>query len=66
MTDRDSVLQALNTITDPRSGRGLADAGMVRGLIVSDGRAGFMLEVPQADVAQYAQVRDAAEAVLSG
>ena len=66
MLDRDQVLSALNAIADPVSGQGLSDACLVRGLIVSEERVGFMLEVPQALVARYEPVRGAAEALLAG
>ncbi|MDI7775241.1 Mrp/NBP35 family ATP-binding protein [Asticcacaulis sp. EMRT-3] len=62
--DRDQVLSALNTITDPMSGKGLAEAGMVRALIVLPERTGFMLEVPEARVTEYGPVRLAAEKLL--
>ncbi len=64
MIDRDHVLAELNRITDPATGQGLSDAGLVRGLVVSDGRVGFMMEVPQALVARYQAVHQAAEKVL--
>ena len=62
--ERDTVLAALNTIADPLSGQGLSDAGLVRALIVSPERVGFMLEVPQERVTQYGPVRLAAEKLL--
>jgi len=62
--DRAAILAALDAVKDPKSGKGLAEAGLVRGLILRAGRAAFMLEVPQADVALYGPVRDAAEAAL--
>jgi ATP-binding protein involved in chromosome partitioning len=64
MTDRDAALAALNRIKDPKSGRGLADAGLVLGLVVREGRAGFAMEVRGEDVRLYEPVRDQAEAVL--
>lgn len=64
--DRAALLAALDKIADPKSGKGLAAAGLVRGLILAPGRAGFMLEVPAADVALYAPVRDAAQALIAG
>jgi len=64
--DRDSALRALDQIIDPRSGKGLAAAGLVQGLVLREGRAGFMLEVPAADAARYAPIREAAEKVLAG
>jgi ATP-binding protein involved in chromosome partitioning len=63
--DRDAVLAALNRIVDPRSGRGLADAGLVQGLSLREGRAVFMLEVAPQDTGLYAPVRDASEKALS-
>ncbi len=64
--DRAAVLTALDRVVDPRSGQGLAAAGLVRGLVLRAGRAAFMLEVPAGDIALYAPVRDAAEQVLAG
>jgi ATP-binding protein involved in chromosome partitioning len=61
---RAAILAALDRVVDPRSGQGLASAGLVQGLTVGEGRAGFMLEVPIADAALYAPVRDAAERAL--
>ena len=64
MTDRAAVLAALDAVIDPKSGQGLATAGLVQGLVVADGRAGFVMEVPAKETALYAPVRDAAEATL--
>ena len=64
--DRETILAALNTIRDPQSGQGLADAGLVRALVVMPERTGFMLEVPQGLVTQYGPVRLAAEKLLAG
>ena len=68
MPERETVLAALDAVTDPKSGRGLVAAGLVQGLVVAptaEGlRAGFALEVAAADAALYAPVRDAAEAAL--
>ncbi len=64
MVSRESVLEALNGVVDPTSGLGLNDAGLVRGLVVSPERIGFMIEVPQDQVAAYQDVRAQAEAVL--
>ena len=64
MPDRETVLAALNAIIDPKSGRGLVDAGLVQGLIAAGDRAGFAMEVAPTDAALYASVRDAAEAAL--
>jgi ATP-binding protein involved in chromosome partitioning len=62
--DKDRVLAALDKVIDPKTGRGLVAAGLVQGLMIGEGRAGFMLEVPSEDAAQYAYVRDQAEKAL--
>ena len=62
--DRAAVLAALNRIIDPRTGKGLAAAGLVQGLVVGPDRAGFMIEVSPGEVVTYGPVRDAAEAAL--
>ncbi|WP_233243288.1 MULTISPECIES: Mrp/NBP35 family ATP-binding protein [unclassified Caulobacter] len=62
----DDARVALDTIADPVSGQGLVAAGLVQGLVVRNGRAGFMLEVPAARAATYAPVREAAERALAG
>jgi ATP-binding protein involved in chromosome partitioning len=62
--DRRTVLNALDRVSDPKSGKGLASAGMVKGLVLASGRAGFMLEVAREDAELYAPVREAAEAAL--
>ncbi|HZV84476.1 MAG TPA: Mrp/NBP35 family ATP-binding protein [Brevundimonas sp.] len=64
MPDRPAVLAALDAVIDPKSGRGLASAGLVQGLVVGEDRAGFALEVAADDIALYAPVRDSAEAAL--
>jgi ATP-binding protein involved in chromosome partitioning len=63
--DRAAVLAALDAVKDPRTGQGLAQAGLVRGLILRADRAGFMLEVAEADIPLYEPVREAAEAALA-
>jgi ATP-binding protein involved in chromosome partitioning len=65
LPDRPAVLAALDTVKDPKTGQGLAQAGLVRGLILRTDRAAFMLEVPEADIELYRTVRDAAEAALA-
>lgn len=64
MIDKSAVLSVLDTVIDPKTGQGLATAGLVQGLVVGEDRAGFVLEVPASDTALYAPVRDAAEAAL--
>jgi ATP-binding protein involved in chromosome partitioning len=63
--DRAAVLAALDQVADPRSGQGLATAGLVRGLVLRAGRAAFMLEVPAADIELYTPVHEAAERALA-
>jgi ATP-binding protein involved in chromosome partitioning len=65
LPDRSQVLAALDEVKDPKSGQGLAAAGLVKGLSIRGGRVGFMLEVPAADVALYGPVHTAAEAALA-
>ena len=55
--DRDQILAVLDRIIDPASGRGLNAAGLVQGLVIGEGRAGFMMEVPSEDAARYGFVR---------
>lgn len=63
--DRETVLAALDRILDPKSGKGLASAGLVRGLTLGSARAGFMLEVGADETALYAPVREAAQKALA-
>jgi ATP-binding protein involved in chromosome partitioning len=62
--DRAAILAVLDTVRDPKSGLGLVSAGLVQALMLRPGRAGFMMEVAQADADLYAATRDAAEAAL--
>ncbi len=62
---REAALRALDAVRDPKSGLGLAAAGLVQGLVVSGGKAGFMLEIDSADAALYSAVRDEAERALA-
>jgi ATP-binding protein involved in chromosome partitioning len=64
MTDKEAVWPPSIPSWIPKSGKGLADAGLVLGLVVREGRAGFAMEVRGEDVGLYAPVRDAAEAAL--
>jgi ATP-binding protein involved in chromosome partitioning len=61
----DDARAALDLVVDPVSGEGLVAAGLVQGLVVRAGRAGFMLEVPASQAAAYAPVREAAERLLA-
>lgn len=63
--DRNAVLAALEAVKDPKSGQGLVSAGLVQGLVVAPGRAGFMIEAASGEAELYAPVRDAAERALA-
>jgi ATP-binding protein involved in chromosome partitioning len=62
---RAAILEALDRVRDPKSGQGLATAGLVRGLVLRGDRAAFMLEVAPGDIALYGPVREAAERALA-
>ena len=62
--DRGAALAVIDRVKDPKSGLGLVAAGLVQGLALGPGRAGFMIEIPGDEVGLYAPVRDAAEAAL--
>jgi len=64
--ERGRVIATLNGVKDPKTGRGLGEAGLVQALVLRPGRVGFMLEVDRTETALYAPIRDAAEAALSG
>ena len=63
--DHATLIAALDRVLDPKTGQGLSTAGLVRGVILANGRAGFMLEVPAGDVALYQPVRDEAERLIA-
>lgn len=65
MPDRDAVLHALDQIIDPASGQGLVTAGLTRGVVAADDRAGCALDVPPGRKGDYAAIRDQAEAALT-
>jgi ATP-binding protein involved in chromosome partitioning len=60
-----AALRALDSVRDPKSGQGLSAAGLVQGLVVAGGKAGFILEIDPSDAALYAPVREAAEKALA-
>ena len=63
--DRAAVLAALDAVTDPRSGKGLVEAGLVRKLEVGfGGRASARIEVPAPDFPAYGAVREQAQAAV--
>jgi ATP-binding protein involved in chromosome partitioning len=63
--ERSTIIAALDQVVDPKSGQGLAKAGLVRGLSIRGARVAFMLEVPSADIDLYRRVRDDAEEALA-
>jgi ATP-binding protein involved in chromosome partitioning len=65
LPDRNAVLAALEAVKDPKSGQGLVSAGLVQGLVVAPGRAGFMIEAASGEAELYAEVREAAERALA-
>ncbi len=64
MAGRETVLAALKAIPDPLGGGDIVSAGIVRALNVDDGRVRFVLEIPPARAADYAAVKDRADAAL--
>src|SRR5579859_103021 len=63
--NRDEILAALDRVEDPRTGKGLTAAGLVRGLTIRGAKAAFMLEIPATETARYAPVREAAERAMA-
>lgn len=59
---RDDIQAALNAVRDPRTGQGVVDSGLIQGLVVRDGRVGFMMEVAPNVVDLYEKTRAACEA----
>ncbi|HEV2563414.1 MAG TPA: Mrp/NBP35 family ATP-binding protein [Rhizomicrobium sp.] len=45
---REQVLNALNRVIDPASGKPVTEAGLVQGLVLKGGNVGFAIEVPAA------------------
>lgn len=64
MISRAEVLAALKSVRDPISGESIVDEGLVRGLVITPGRIGFMIEVAESLVNSYGPVRLAAEKCL--
>lgn len=62
----EAVAAALDAITDPSSGKGLASAARVTGLTVrADGVVSFAIEAPPGGESAFAPLRDKAEAVVA-
>jgi len=49
---REDVLNALNRVVDPASGKRLVEGGMVEGLVLKSGHVNFAIEVPAERVPQ--------------
>src|SRR5579862_4393784 len=63
--DRDDVLKALSRVIDPDSGKPIAEAGLVQGLVVKNGHVSFAIEVPAARGPHAEPLRRRAEAEVS-
>jgi ATP-binding protein involved in chromosome partitioning len=63
---RDTVLEALDQVIDPVSGRSVVQQDMIQGLVVKDGHVGFVLEVPAGRGAQSEPLRKICEAMVLG
>lgn len=61
-TTLDAVRNALRAVKHPDTGADIVAAGLVRGLVVRDGKAAFVIEAPRENPSAYQAVRDAAEA----
>ncbi len=59
---RETVLEALKTITDPASGSDIVAAGIVRALNIEGAEVRFVLEIDPARAKTYEPIRDEAEA----
>src|SRR6202040_3068142 len=46
VVSREDVLNALNRVVDPASGKRLVEGGMVEGLVLKGGHVSFAIEVP--------------------
>jgi ATP-binding protein involved in chromosome partitioning len=64
--DRDRILAALGTVTDPAKGTDIVRAGMVQGLAVTGDTVGFAIEVDPSGGAALEPLRAAAEAAVRG
>jgi len=62
---QEDVLKALGSVTDPASGRSVADSGMVQGLVVRDGNIGFAIEVAPERGRSAEPLRQACEAAVA-
>jgi ATP-binding protein involved in chromosome partitioning len=64
---KDAISRALDQVTDPISGKGLAASGRIQGLLIrEDGRVSFVIEAPADAAETYEKVRAAAEKAVKG
>ncbi|MGI9389099.1 MAG: Mrp/NBP35 family ATP-binding protein [Boseongicola sp.] len=61
---RDTVLDALKTLSDPIGGQDVVAAGLIRALSVADGSVRFVLEVDPKRAQDYEPLRDKAEELV--
>src|SRR5579859_4195966 len=62
---RENVLKALARVVDPASGKPIAEAGLVQGLVVKSGHVSFAIEVPASRGPRAEPLRKRAEAEVS-
>ncbi|MDE3116148.1 MAG: Mrp/NBP35 family ATP-binding protein [Pseudomonadota bacterium] len=62
---RDQVMAALGRVTDPATGKSVAAAGMIEGLVIKGGHVGFSIQVAPERGAQSEPLRKACEAAVS-
>ncbi len=61
----DSVKLALSTVSDPQSGRDVMSAGMISGVVVREGKVGFVLTIDTAFKDDMARLREQCEAAVT-
>jgi len=64
-TQKEPVLNALKTVMDPERGQDIVTLGLVKDLLVKDGRASFTLELDRPDHPQRARLKEQAEQAVS-
>ena len=62
---RESVLQALQHVVDPATGKSIVESGLVQGLVLRDGHVGFSIEVDAARGRGAEPLRQAAERAVA-
>src|ERR1700712_3369683 len=63
---REDILNALDQVIDPASGRTVVQQDMIQGLVEKDGHIGFVLEVPAERGPQSEPLRKICEAMVLG